>query len=635
MAVFVLLLLLLSAASASAQTWVAAGPTGGDVRALAADPRDPRILYLGSADGVLYRSEDGGGRWRRSDPGFPRRGMSLDNIVVDPQGRVLVGFWEVAGSGGGIARSLDGGRSFRLLPGIAGQSVRALAAAPANPDVLVAGAISGVFRSDDGGESWRRISPAGHAELKNVESVAIDPVDPNVVYVGTWHLPWKTADGGRTWREIHTGMIDDSDVFTMTLDRRTAQTVYATACTGIYKSADAAARWAKVKGIPASSRRTRAFAQDPEQPSTLYAGTTEGFWISGDETATWRLATPKELVVNAILAQAGQLLLGTDGAGVLRSTDGGLTWSAANDGFSEHVVSRVLVAGGRVIVGVSGDRQHSGVLTAAKPEGPWTKLANGLEGRELLSLALAGSEVLAGTDDGVFLSASHCGEWRRLATLASGVELHPRALDVAVVDEKTFLAATDHGLLRFSDTGSAFQSKSLGLASSVLAVAVSPTDRGLAVAATPLGFFRSLDGGASWQQVSQAPAAGAIHSLAFLPGDARLLFAATQGGLLRSADQGRSWEREAWGLPASDIAGLAFAPDGRTIYASDLANGGLFRSENTGDSWQALPMAGLVSTRILSVAVDPTAPERIYAGATSGGLHLLVAPGAASLAAAR
>ena len=37
---------------AGAQTWIPVGPPGGDVRALAADPRDPRRIYLGTADGV-------------------------------------------------------------------------------------------------------------------------------------------------------------------------------------------------------------------------------------------------------------------------------------------------------------------------------------------------------------------------------------------------------------------------------------------------------------------------------------------------------------------------------------------------------------------------------------------------------
>ena len=241
------------------------------MRELAADPRDPRRIYLGTADGILYRSDDGGLKWHRMSPGFPHRGASLDEIVVDPRGSVLVGFWDVGGNGGGVARSDDGGKTFVMLPGIDGQSVRALAQAAANPDVLVAGTIGGVFRSADLGKTWRRISPEDQAELKNVESVAVDPANPDVIYIGTWHLPWKTSDGGASWELIHTGMIDDSDVFTMTVDRWNGRKVYATACSGIYRSADGAAKWTRIRGIPASSRRTRSFAQDPDNQDVFYA----------------------------------------------------------------------------------------------------------------------------------------------------------------------------------------------------------------------------------------------------------------------------------------------------------------------------------------------------------------------------
>jgi hypothetical protein len=66
----------------SAQSWIAVGPPGGSVRALAADPARPGRLYLGTADGMLYRSEDGGASWQRLTPGFPLRGYSLDQIEV-------------------------------------------------------------------------------------------------------------------------------------------------------------------------------------------------------------------------------------------------------------------------------------------------------------------------------------------------------------------------------------------------------------------------------------------------------------------------------------------------------------------------------------------------------------------------
>src|SRR6185295_4017821 len=174
----------------------------------------------------------------------------------------------------------------------------------------------------------------------------------------------------------------------------------------IYRSTDGAARWTRVRGIPSSSRRTRSFAQSPDRPDVLYAGTTEGVWSSEDGGVTWRQLTRKDVVVNSVLALPGGLMLvGAEGAGVLRSTDSGRSWFTSNQGFSERFVSRILFDGvsGRVLAGVWGDRWHGGVLTAPRPQGPWSRLATGLEGREVLSLAAAGGFVVAGTDDGVFL----------------------------------------------------------------------------------------------------------------------------------------------------------------------------------------------------------------------------------------
>jgi photosystem II stability/assembly factor-like uncharacterized protein len=620
-------LALLVPVAARSQTWVPVGPHGGDVRSLAADPTNHRRIYLGTADGVLYRSDDAGGRWQRMSPGFPQRGQSLDEIAVDPRGVVLIGYWEVAGRGGGVARSVDGGRTFKVLPGLQGESVRALAIAPSNPDVVVAGTLSGVFGSRDGGASWQRISPEGHAEIRNVESLAIDPGFPDIIYVGTWHLPWKTVDGGRTWQSVKTGMINDSDVFTITLDKRNPQVVYATACSGMYRSADGAARFTKIRGIPSSSRRTRSFAQDPERPDTLYAGTTEGLWASDDGGATWRLATQKTLVVNKVLVlPGGAILLGADGAGVLRSGDFGKTWFTSNTGFSERFVSRMTFdpATRRVLVGIWGDRHHGGVFSAPGPRGPWTKLGAGLEGREVLSLAVAGTGTLAGTDDGLFLSVG-AGPWRRLPTVIADLDVHPRVNDVVALSDRVFLAATSAGLLRTGDGGETWRRPSVWLSGPVAALAASGRQPGLMMAATAMAFFRSRDGGETWTAVSRGLGAD-VHSLAVLPGNDRVVFASTGAGLYRSSDQAQTWTRCASGIPFSDITGLATHPDGRTLYASDFTWGGVFRSQDAGNTWERLPADGLVTDRVWTVALDPTAPDRVLAASPAGGLHLLLPP---------
>lgn len=609
---------------ASAQSWAPVGPPGGDVRSLAADPHDPRVVYLGTASGSVYRSEDSALHWRRLRPGFPLREASIDDLVVDPAGILYAGYWEVHGPGGGVARSDDGGRTFVVLPGIAGQAVRALALSPSNPRVLVAGTLAGVFRSRDAGQSWERVSPEGDVELRNVNSVAIDPADPETFYAGTWHLPWKTRDGGRTWRSIHAGIIDDSDIMTLTIDRRLPDVLYATACSGIYRTRDAAHRWTKVRGIPSTSRRTRAFALHPLRTDTLYAGTTEGFWSSEDGGVSWRIRTDRRLVVNAVLVLPdGTLLLGCDGAGVLRSSSGGAAWAPSNLGFSERFVSRILFdpADGRVLAGVLGDRRHGGVFAAPRPEGPWSRVASGLEGREVLSLALAGGgALLAGTDDGVFLAAP--GEaWRRLPTIVDGADAHPRAVDVVAVGERSFLVASAKGVLRTVDGGERWERKLLGVGGPVFALGVSSSDRRWIMAATSMAFFASRDGGASWEVAAEASKQGRIHALAFLPGSDRVAFAATSGGLLKTGDQGRTWEPRGGGLPQLDITGLALHPDGRTLAASDYSAGGLWRSVDAGDTWTVFPTEGLVSTRVWTLALDPGVPWRLVAAPSSGGLH--------------
>jgi photosystem II stability/assembly factor-like uncharacterized protein len=615
------------AATGRAESWVPVGPPGGDVRSLAADPRDPARIYLGTADGVLYRSEDGGRRWTRMEPGFPMRGQSLDDIVVDPQGGLYVGYWTVAtNDGGGVARSTDGGKTFTLLPGIKGQTVRALAVAPSAPSVLVAGTLTGVFRTGDGGKTWRRISPEGHVDLKNVGSVAFDPGHADTIYAGTWHLPWKTKDGGRTWYPISKGMIDDSDVMTLTIDRKRPPVVYATACSGIYRSTDAAAKWTKVRGIPSSSRRTRAFAQSPDDADLLLAGTTEGLWLSRDGGASWAQATRKDLVINSVLALPGNVvLLGTDGVGVLRSADAAKSFFASNEGFSERFITRLAFdqGGRRILAGIWGDRRHGGVLSAPDPRGPWARLGEGLEGREVLSIDTRGTDVLAGTDDGLYVWRPSPGAWKRVPTVVAGAEAHPRVNDVVALSEKAWLLATARGLLRTVDGGGTWRRATTGLTGAVSALAVSPKDPRLVLAATALGFQRSVDGGETWSASTGRLEGADPHRLLFLPANDRVAFAATSRGLFRSTDAGASWSRHAGGVPFTDITGLAADAAGRTLYASDFTTGGVFKSADGGESWRRMQVEGLATERVWSLAVDPRAPERVFAATPSGGLHVL------------
>jgi len=102
--------------------------------------------------------------------------------------------------------------------------------------MIVAGTLEGVHRSRHAGKSWERTPPEHHQELRNLDSLAVGPRDPRAIYAGTFHLPWENTHGGRTRRSIDDGMIDDSDVMSLPVDRATPRRVYAGACSGIYRS---------------------------------------------------------------------------------------------------------------------------------------------------------------------------------------------------------------------------------------------------------------------------------------------------------------------------------------------------------------------------------------------------------------
>ena len=619
-----IILLLGVAASVARAEWVPVGPPGGHVRALAADPRHPGRVYLGTPEGILYRSDDAGARWRRMTPGFPRRACSLDEIAVDRRGVVYVGYWELRGQGGGVARSTDGGKSFTVLPGIEGQSVRALALAPSDPEIVAAGTLEGVFLSRDAGRHWDRITPEGHADLRNVGSVTFDPQDPEFIMVGTWHLPWRTRDGGASWEPIHRGMLDDSDVMTLTFDRDVPRTTWATACSGIYRLSSDGTAWWKVEGIPDTSRRTRAFVQSRDELDVFLAGTTEGLWVTQDRGDSWRLATRQDLVVNALVAlDDGTLLAGTEGAGVLRSVDRGWTWAPSNTGFSERFVSSVVFdpASRRVLVGVWGTPRDGGVFEADLQGGAWTRLAEGLEGRQVLALTLLDGMPVAGTDDGIFKRAPGAASWTRLDTRLAGRELRPRVTDLIAAPPSRLIAGTSNGVLLSVDGGRSWSQPSVGGGAEVLALAASPLDPKVVVAATKSGFFRSADRGVTWEHVSTALEGARPHAMVFLPDDA--LLATTSRGLYRSDDRGARWRRVDGGIPQSDLTGLAAHPDGRTIWASDFTHGGIFRSADAGRTWARMPTDGLGSDRVWALAVDPSSPQWVFASSSAGGLHVL------------
>jgi hypothetical protein len=141
------------------------------------------------------------------------------------------------------------------------------------------------------------------------------------------------------------------------------------------------------------------------------------------------------------------------------------------------------------------------------------------------------------------------------------------------------------------------------------------------LAATALAIFRSDDQGASFRHLSSGPDVP-VSRLAVLPGDDAIVFATTSAGLYKSVDGGRGWFRCYGGLPVSEIAGLLLHPNGTTVFAADSARGGVYRSDDRGESWFALATDGLMPDRVWGLFLDPRRGDGLLAATASGGLHV-------------
>src|SRR5207247_6986153 len=177
---------------ADASTWSLIGPrptdagstyvTAGRVNAVAIDPRDNNTVYIGAAEGGVWKTTDGGATWTPladDQPSLATGAIALDATNPDT---VYVGTGEENFAfdsyyGAGILKSTDGGQTWTNLVGPFLRAViGAIAVHPANGQILLCTTSTGVWRSADGAATWTR-------DLSGVgTSVLFDPSNGDVAY---------------------------------------------------------------------------------------------------------------------------------------------------------------------------------------------------------------------------------------------------------------------------------------------------------------------------------------------------------------------------------------------------------------------------------------------------------------------
>jgi len=651
--------------------WHVMGPSGGDVRVVAIDPRDKNRLYITTLDGQIYTSGDGGRSWRLL-VNLNQPELILDQLFVDSRdSQVIYAGGHRHIKPGGFFKSTDAGLTWKESKDLKNESVYALVQSTLDPDVLMAGTAGGLWVSKNSGSDWEKIMSPTMPTL--IESVAIDPRNLSTIYAGTWFRPYKSTDGGKNWRLIRDGMIDDSDVFAITIDSRNPSHIIASACSGIYESQNSGERWAKIQGIPSQSRRTRDILQNPVLPGKIYAATTEGFWMTENGGRTWALTTQRNLEINSIALhpdEPNRIFIATNNYGMMVSNDGGKNFVPTNDTFTSRLTYSItpdIAQRDRLYAMTHNIATGGGFFFTSNNGGQtWTQARN-LDINRVTPFVVAQDKtnpslMYLGTNVGIFQSIDRGDSWQLLTApkpvkpvvrkgkatgkkAAAAPKPPPVPVDpnapvlipnlnekVKVIeflpDGKGLLAGADSGLYRTTDVSKGWEKIpfSLGMSVNVFAVHVAAERPDtIWVGTERSGVIVSRDSGKTWSRTGGAVEDIPVSSIATDPLRPEFVYVGTFQAFYLSRDGGKTWARKGGNLPLGNYTSILINPDNTNeiLICSALdKDGGLFISGDAGNKWKRVDSKEmkLASRRIWTMVFDPQDPNRIYAGTHSSGV---------------
>ena len=285
------------------------GPAGmsGRVTAIDALHNNPDIIYLGTASGGVWKTENGGSNWQ---PMFDEQPILNIGAVAIQQSNPSV-VWAGTGEGnprnslnlgGGIYKSLDAGKTWKLMGLEKTKNIHRVIVDPGDGNIVYVAAIGnpysehserGVYKTTDGGDTWKLVlhtnDTSGCAEL------VMDPSNPNKLIANMWQhrrTPYSfksggpgsglyiTFDGGKNWKKLgkKEGLPDgDYGRIGITISASEPKRIYAmveAAKNGLYKTDDGGFKWDLVNSS-AGDVTNRAFyfqdiRVDPLNENRLY-----------------------------------------------------------------------------------------------------------------------------------------------------------------------------------------------------------------------------------------------------------------------------------------------------------------------------------------------------------------------------
>jgi photosystem II stability/assembly factor-like uncharacterized protein len=498
-----------------------------------------------------------------------------------------------------------------------GGDVQVISVCEAHPEVVYVGSgYNGTFVTRDGGASWVSDKFDGQYGNSGVSTLCVDPTDPALILAGSWgvnaNTVYRSEDYGATWTNASQNIMDLS-IAKIAASRKTPGRFYMAGTeTGpnavVYRSDDGGASWGNKKTVVASKYAT-------------------GLAVDGNDA----------LYVTA--QNYGDIYHTSDLNGYFyKSTDYGDNWTQKlNFNFWPDSIQ---VASGTVLINANTNTPGStGLSEVSNDSGetfiPATPYTTYRAGRFLSSdgkkMYFYGS-IDNGTNRALYVSSAPA--WNSFAVVCGStpVSYTPMGAKPGTVfpfpgdDTKFYLTNSELGVLKSTDSGATWQEANNGMGG-VMALDGCKDSAGNMYIIGNITLYKGVNIGAgdeSWKKVACIDELGGggpnVGGIVVAPSSSVVLYA-SRGNFFRSADGGQTWQSVmsfSFGSGGiSDIAcnksdpAVCYMSYSKGEVASPSSGKFLYKSTNGGAAWTQQDLTG---NSIQALALDPSDPTILYAG---------------------
>jgi len=473
-----------------------------------------------------------------------------------------------------------------------------------NKTLFVSDNFAGVAKSEDAGKTWYpsnsgiSIKSGATGDAVNIFCLTIDPGNPDIIWTGTFGEGtafgiFKSVDGGTTWQLKNNGIsMGDAAglVFRgFTVQQNNSNVVYAqvevrTPIDGwefnrtkgrVYKTLDGGDNW---QIIWEGDNLARYLIIAPDDPDSLYLST--GIFDR-----------------EAYNSDCQNSVAG--GVGVLKSMDGGATWSAVNNGLTDLYVGslRMHPANPNILFAATGNNACSGLYTGNITGGLFRTTSKGLSWSKVINKEIMTTvnfspsdpdTIYAGSTNAFYQSKDNGDTWAKFSK--PGREWGPKGVTAGVPIDMV-VDPDDPDLLYANNYGG--------------------------------GVFRSLDGAQTWEEWSKGYTGAEIHDVCVVPGLSPTVYAIGRSGPFASSNYGEKWT----GIANDDAKNaewysITHKPGNpNVVLIADEHEGEIFYSTNGGENFVKIlkhPNANSANPDMRqgfkSIAYSFSNPNIVYAG---------------------